>query len=55
MALLPMTLSEAEVTFAVLNLCNTHNSRNMVCFNYSVFPHTLESAPSLWFKVYCQR
>jgi len=25
MARLPMTLSEAEVTFAVLNLCNIHN------------------------------
>ena len=33
MAQLPMTLSEAEATFAVLNLCNTQNSGNMVCFN----------------------
>jgi len=28
-----MTLSEAEGTFAVLNLCNTHNSGNIVRFN----------------------
>jgi len=25
-----------NVTFAVLNLCNTHNSGNMACFNYNV-------------------
>jgi len=23
--------------FAVLNLCNTHNSGNIACCNYSVF------------------
>jgi len=34
---------------------NTHNSGNIVCFNYSVFTHKLECAPGLWFKCYCQR
>ena len=28
-----MTLSEVKVTFAVLNLCNTHNSGNIASFN----------------------
>jgi len=31
-AQLRMTLSEAEGQFAVLNLCNAHNSENIVCF-----------------------
>jgi len=47
MAQLPTTFSEDEnhyFYFAVLNLCNTHNTGNIVCFNYSVFTHTLESA-----------
>jgi len=42
-----MTLGEAEgqlkVAFAVLNLCNIHNSGNIARFNYSVFTHKLES------------
>jgi len=52
-----MTLSETElkVTFAVLNLCNNHNSGNIACFNCSVFTHKLESALCLWFKLHCQR
>jgi len=51
MAQLLMTLTEAEGHFlAVLNLCITHNSGNIACFNYSV-----KSAPGLWFKLYCQR
>jgi len=29
--------------------------RSLCCFNCSVFTHTLESAPCLWFKLYCQR
>jgi len=33
-----------KVTFGVLNLCNTHNSGNIACFNYSVFTHKLKSA-----------
>ena len=35
---------EAKVTFTVLNLnfCNTHNSENIACFNYSLFTHKLE-------------
>ena len=40
-----------KVTFAVLNLCNTHNSGNIACFNYSVFTHKLESALDLYFIV----
>jgi len=40
-----------KVTFAVLNLCNTHNSGNIACFNYSVFTHKLESACDLYFIV----
>ena len=31
-----------KVTFAVLNFCNTNTSRNIVCFNYSVFTHKLK-------------
>jgi len=37
MAQLPMTFSEAKDHFAVLYLSNTHNSRNIACFNNSVF------------------
>jgi len=33
MAQFPISLTEAGVTFAVLNLCNTHNLRNVECFN----------------------
>jgi len=46
-----------RVTFAVLDLCHTgtHNSGNILCSNYSVFAHKLESAHGLWFKLYCQR
>jgi len=44
-----------KVIFAVLDLCNTHNSENTSGFNYSVFTHKFESAHSLWFKLYCQR
>jgi len=33
MVRLPMTLSEVKVTFAILNLHNTHNSGNTACFN----------------------
>ena len=47
MAGLPMTLSETEVTFAVLYLCNTHNSGNITRFLYNVFTHKLESARGL--------
>jgi len=32
-----------KVTFAVLNLCNTHNSGNIECFVYSVFTHKLKN------------
>jgi len=39
MVQLPMTSSDAEVTFAVLNLCNTHNAGNIACFN-NVCLHT---------------
>ena len=28
-----------KVTFAVLNRCNTHNSGNIACFNYTVCLH----------------
>jgi len=52
MARLPMIMN--GVTFAVLNFCNTHNSGNVACFNYSVFTHKLKSALGLGFK-YCQR
>jgi len=38
-------MSEDKDHFAVLNLCNTHNSGNIACFIYSVFTHKLESAP----------
>jgi len=34
----------AGVTFAVSNLCNTHNSGNIARFIYSVFTHKLEIA-----------
>ena len=34
---MPMTLSDAEGHFAVLNFCNTRHSENIVCFNYSVY------------------
>jgi len=44
-----------KVTFAVLNHCNTHNSENIACFNYSMFTRKLESARGLWLKFYCQR
>jgi len=44
-----------KVTLAVLNLCNTHSSRNIACFNYVVFTLKLESARGLWLKLYCQR
>jgi len=55
MAQFPVTSSEADgVTFAVLNLCNTHNSGNVACFNYSMYRHKLESARGLWFRLYCQ-
>ena len=47
MAQLPVTLNDAEVIFAVLNLCNAHDSGNIACFNYSVFTHNLESACGL--------
>jgi len=50
MARLPMTLNEA-----VLNLCNTHYSGNIACFNYIVFTHILESLHALRFTFYCQR
>jgi len=26
-----------KVTYAVLDLCHTHNSGNIACFNYSVY------------------
>jgi len=58
MVQLPLPLScfsKIQVTFTVLSHCNTHNSGNMVCFNYSVLTHKLESACGLWFKIYCQR
>jgi len=35
MAWLPMTLSDTDCTFAVLNLCNTHNLGNIACFGYT--------------------
>jgi len=44
-----------KVTFAVLNICNVHNLRNIVCFKYSVFTHKFESTHCLWFKLNCQR
>jgi len=30
-----------------LDLCNTHTSGNIACFNYSVFTHKLQSARGL--------
>jgi len=40
MAILPMTLSEAEGDFfAVLILCIILNSGDITCFDYSVFAH----------------
>jgi len=33
MAQLPMTFQRLKITFAVLNLCNTHNLRNVEYFN----------------------
>jgi len=35
-------LVRLNVTFAVLNLCNTNNLRNIACFNFNVFTHKLE-------------
>jgi len=32
-----------KVTFAVLNLCNTHNAGNRACFNYIVFTYKLKA------------
>jgi len=46
-------MAQLKVTFAVLNLCNAHNSGNIACFNYSMFTRKLESALGLWFN--CQR
>jgi len=37
MAQLPVTLIAAEGHFCCLNLCNTHNSGNIVCFDYNVY------------------
>jgi len=34
--------------FCVVNLCDTHNSRNIACFDYSVSTHKLESECGLW-------
>jgi len=43
MAILPMTLSEAEGDFfAVLILCIILNSGDITCFDYSVFAHKLK-------------
>jgi len=50
-----LTLNELKVTFPVVNLCNTHNSGKIACFNHSMFTHKLERAPGLWFKLYCHR
>jgi len=46
-----------KVSFAVLNLCNTHNSGNRPIAHliYSVCIHKLESARSLGFKFFCER
>jgi len=44
-----------KVTFAVLNLCNTRNSGNIVYFSHTLFKNKFESALGSWFKVYCQR
>jgi len=43
MVRLPITLSEAEGHFSVLNLCDTNNLGNIACFNYSVFTYKLET------------
>jgi len=50
-----------KVTFAVLNLCNIHNSGNIACFNYSVFTYGKRTQlVKIFFrlhphKLYCQR
>jgi len=49
MVQLPMTLSEAEGHFCCFKICNTHNSGNIACYNYSVFTHKVESARDLIF------
>jgi len=36
---MPMTLSGATGHFCSLNLCHTHNSGNITCFNYNTFTH----------------
>jgi len=53
MVRLPMTVSEAEGTSAVFNLCNTHrpNSGNIAFFKYSMVTHKLESVCDLNFIV----
>jgi len=47
MAQLLMISSDVKVTFAVLNLCNAHNSGNTACFNYSMFTHKAQSESGL--------
>ena len=45
-----------KVTFDVLNICNTHNSGNITCFNYSVFTYCkVQSACDLNFIVKVER
>jgi len=44
---MPMALSKAEGHFCYFNLCNTHISGNIACFNYIVFTHKLESTRGL--------
>jgi len=36
-----------KVTFAVLNICNTHKLGNITCFNYNVLTDKLEIARDL--------
>jgi len=50
-----MTLSNAEGHFCCLNLCNTHNSGHIACFNHRMFTRKLENANGLWFKLYFQK